>query len=215
GEARAFFEQNFRPVRIAPLGGDGDGFITGYYEPSVTGLRERTEGYESPLYRRPPSLLSGGRLAVMTPGTDERVGREETERKTKKKRHAGPRRKLVPFYDRVAIEDGALAGKNLEICWLKDPIDNFFAQIQGSLRVQLDDGKLMRLNYAAANGHPYYPVGRWLIDRGIIPRDEMSMERIRDWMIRNPKGGNELRRMNKSYVFFRETSLPTNEEPTG
>ena len=71
----------------------------------------------------------------------------------------------MPFYDRAAIDDGVLAGRNLEICWLKDPIDSFFAHIQGSVRVLLDDGKLMRLNYEAANGHPYYAVGRWLIDR--------------------------------------------------
>jgi len=108
-----------------------------------------------------------------------------------------------------------LAGRDLEICWLKDPIESFFAHIQGSVRVVLDDGRLMRLNYAAANGHPYYAVGRWLIDRNIISKDEMSMDRIREWMERNPKEGDELRRKNKSYVFFRETNLPVNEEPIG
>jgi membrane-bound lytic murein transglycosylase A len=98
---------------------------------------------------------------------------------------------------------------------VKDPIDSFFAQIQGSVRVLLDDGKLMRLNYSAANGHPYYAVGRWLIDQGIIAKDEMSMDRIREWMERHPKQGEALRRRNKSYVFFRETNLPVNEEPIG
>ncbi len=127
-------------------------------------------------------------------------------RARRKKR--GRKRRLVPFYDRAAIEDGALAGRDLEICWLKDPIDSFFAHIQGSVRVLLDDGKLMRLNYAAANGHPYYAVGRLLIERGIIAKDEMSMDRIREWMERNPEEGKELRRRNKSYVFFRETDLP-------
>ena len=108
-----------------------------------------------------------------------------------------------------------LAGRDLEICWLKDPINSFFIHIQGSVRVLLDDGKLMRLNYEAANGHPYYAVGRYLIDRNIVPKDEMSMDRIREWMERNPEEGNELRRRNKSYVFFRETYLPANEEPIG
>jgi len=83
------------------------------------------------------------------------------------------------------------------------------------VRVLLDDGRLMRLNYAAANGQPYYAVGRWLIDRNIVPKEEMSMDRIREWMERNPKEGEELRRRNKSYVFFRETNLPVNEEPIG
>ena len=126
----------------------------------------------------------------------------------KKKKKRKVKRRLASYYERAAIDDGVLAGRNLEICWLKDPINSFFIHIQGSVRVLLDDGKLMRLNYAAANGHPYYAVGRWLIDRNIIPKDEMSMDRIREWMERNPKEGNELRRRNKSYVFFHETHLP-------
>ncbi len=125
------------------------------------------------------------------------------------------KRRFVPFYERASIDDGVLAGRNLEICWLRDPIDSFFAHIQGSVRVLLDDGKLMRLNYQAANGHPYYAVGRWLIDRKIIPKEEMSMDRIRQWMERNPEEGKELRRMNKSYVFFRETDLSDDQEPIG
>jgi membrane-bound lytic murein transglycosylase A len=139
---------------------------------------------------------------------------DEGTHKKKKGRH-GPKRRYASFYDRAAIEDGALAGRHLEICWLKDPIDSFFAQIQGSVRVLLDDGKLMRLNYDAANGQPYYAVGRWLIDRGIVSKEEMSMDRIREWMERNPKQGDELRRRNKSYVFFRETHLSRDDEPIG
>lgn len=193
-EARLFFEQNFRPVRISPLSSpEGDGFITGYYEPIVDGVRAQGDGYDHPLYRRP----SG-------------VGASVSAGKKKKK----VKRKLA-FYDRAAIDDGALSGRDLEICWLKDPIDSFFIHIQGSVRVVMDDGKLMRLNYSAANGHPYYAVGRWLIDRGIVDKEEMSMDRIREWMERNPAEGKTLRRMNKSYVFFRETHLPADQEPVG
>jgi membrane-bound lytic murein transglycosylase A len=204
GAARAFFEQNFRPVRISPLG-TPDGFVTGYYEPIVEGLSKQADGFDYPLYRTPSNLLPGGRMAVAgAPVASE----------GKKKKHS-PKRRLVSYYERAAIDDGILAGRNLEICWLKDPIDSFFAQIQGSVRVLLDDGRLMRLNYAAANGQPYYAVGRWLIDRNIVSKDEMSMDRIREWMERNPKEGEELRRKNKSYVFFHETNLPVNEEPIG
>jgi membrane-bound lytic murein transglycosylase A len=206
GEARAFFEQNFRPVRISPLD-TPDGFVTGYYEPIVEGLSKQADGFDYPLYRKPSNLLPGGRMAVAGAPV-------ASEGKGKKKKH-GPKRRLVSYYDRAAIDDGVLAGRDLEICWLKDPIDSFFAQIQGSVRVLLDDGRLMRLNYAAANGHPYYAVGRWLIDRNIVSKEEMSMDRIREWMERNPKEGEELRRKNKSYVFFRETHLPVNEEPIG
>src|SRR5205085_8580857 len=113
------------------------------------------------------------------------------------------------------IEDGARPTRKLEICYLKDANELLFAQIQGSARVRLTDGTLLRVNYDAHNGQPYTPVGRILIERGIIPREEMSMERIRKWMAENPEGGKELRRQNKSFVFFRTVGLPEHEEARG
>ena len=198
--AREFFEQHFRPVRISPLG-TPDGFFTGYYEPIVEGSRKETDTHQHPLYRRPPNLLPGGRMAVA--GITLSKGKKRSKRR------------LVPYHDRAAIDDGVLAGRGLEICWLKDPIDSFFIHIQGSVRVKLDDGKLLRLNYVAQNGHPYVAVGKFLIERKIVPREEMSMQRIREWMEANPEDGKELRRKNKSYVFFRETGLNAEEEPVG
>jgi len=115
--------------------------------------------------------------------------------------------KLVPYHDRAAIEDGALAGQGLEICWLKNPVDAFFGQIQGSMRVKLTNGKMLRLNYAARNGYPYTPVGRWLIEQGIISREDITMDRIRAWMEAHPREAQALRRTNRSYVFFRDTEL--------
>jgi membrane-bound lytic murein transglycosylase A len=205
GEARVFFEQNFRPVRISPLD-DPEGFLTGYYEPIVEGVRKQVDGFDYPLYRKPSNLLPGGRMAVTV------QAKEKSGKKKKSRKH---RRKVVAFHDRAAIDDGVLAGRDLEICWVRDPIDAFFAHIQGSVRVRLEDGETLRLNYQAANGHPYVAVGKYLIQRDIIPKDEMSMDRIREWMERNPEEGKELRRRNKSYVFFRETNLPNDEEPTG
>jgi membrane-bound lytic murein transglycosylase A len=125
------------------------------------------------------------------------------------------RHKIFSQYSRAKIEDGALAGKGLEICWIKDPIDAFFASIQGSARVKLDTGKVLRLNYVASNGKSYYPVGRDLIDRGIVAREDMSMDRIREWMEANPKEGKELRRKNRSYVFFTETGLKADADIEG
>ena len=125
------------------------------------------------------------------------------------------RRKLVPYYDRAEIEDGAIDGRGLEICWLKDQTDLLFTQIQGSARVQLEDGSTLRINYDAHNGYPYTPVGRILIERGIIPKEEMSMQRIREWMEQNPDGAKELRRQNRSYVFFREVQLSDKDEAVG
>jgi len=125
------------------------------------------------------------------------------------------RSKVFAHLDRSAIEDGALNGKQLEICWVKNPIDAFIAQIQGSTRVKLLDGKMLRLNYIASNGQRYYPVGKYLIDKGIVAKENMSLDRIRDWMEANPDEGKELRRKNRSFVFFTETPLKPQDECIG
>jgi membrane-bound lytic murein transglycosylase A len=202
-KAKAFFEEHFLPLRISKLG-DSDGFVTGYYEPIIDGSRTQNEVYNVPVYRRPSNLFVRGfkQDAVGLPNKGEvfrKIGR----------------RKLVPYYDRGEIEDGAIDGRGLEICWLKDQTDLLFAQIQGSARVQLDDGSTVRINYDAHNGYPYTPVGRILIDRGIIPREQMSMQKIREWMEQNPNAANELRRQNRSYVFFREVQLSDKDEAVG
>ena len=125
------------------------------------------------------------------------------------------RRKIVPYYDRGEIEDGALDGWHLEICWLRSQVDVLFAQIQGSARIRLEDGTILRVNYDSHNGWPYTPVGRALVDRKIIPKDEMSMQRIREWMEANPDRPRRCGGMNKSYVFFRITDLATEDEAVG
>ncbi len=117
--------------------------------------------------------------------------------------------------DRIRIEDGLLAGKGLEIVWLKNPVDAFFAQIQGSARVKLTNGETMRIGYAGRNGLPYTAVGKFLIDRGIYTREEMSMDKIRSWMEANPAEGRDLRRKNLSYVFFREVPMAKDDHSTG
>jgi len=105
---------------------------------------------------------------------------------------------------RAEIEDGALTGRGLEFLWVDDPIDAFFLQIQGSGRVRLSGGGTLRVGYDGQNGHPYVPVGRLLIERGVIPRDKLTMPAILSWMKRYPEAGAALRRENPSYVFFRE-----------
>ena len=202
--ARKFFEDNFRPLRISKLG-DAEGFLTGYYEPIIDGSRVPTGEFTAPLYRRPPNLVVSGRrkLGDSFPSKGVKVGRRVG------------RRKIVPYYDRGEIEEGALDGWHLEICWLRSQIDVLFAQIQGSARIRLEDGSILRVNYDSHNGWPYTPVGRVLIDRKIIPKDEVSMQRIRDWMEANPDEGKDVRRQNKSYVFFRITDLATEDEAVG
>lgn len=189
-QARAFFEANFKPVRILPgvhtygYYTGADGFYTGYYEAEVTGSRVKTAEYNVPLYRVP------GRFA----------GRKST---------------VFAQFDRTAIENGALAGRGLEICWIKNPVDAFFAQIQGSTRVKLNDGELLRLNYIASNGKRYTPVGRIMIDEGLCTPEDMSMDRIRAYMEADPHAGKLLREKNRSFVFFSETRLKPDDEPVG
>ncbi|UZE52396.1 MltA domain-containing protein [Rhodopseudomonas sp. P2A-2r] len=202
-KAKAFFENNFLPLRISRLG-EADGFVTGYYEPVIEGSRTRTGVYNVPVYRKPSNLFVRGvpQSATSMPNKGEvfrKIGR----------------RKLVPYYDRAQIEDGKIAGRGLEICWLKSQTDLLFTQIQGSARVKLEDGGTVRINYEAHNGFPYTPVGRVLIDRGIVPKEQMSMQRIRQYMEENPDAANELRRQNRSYVFFREVQLSDKDEAVG
>ena len=202
-KAKAFFEENFLPLRISRLG-EPEGFVTGYYEPVIDGSREQNEVYNVPVYRRPSNLFVRG-------ANQSSAG---LPNKGQVYRKIG-RRKLVPYYDRGEIEDGAIEGRGLEICWLRNQTDLLFTQIQGSARVNLDDGSTLRINYDAHNGYPYTPVGRVLIERNIIPREQMSMQKIREWMEQNPEGAEELRRQNKSYVFFREVQLSDKDEAVG
>jgi membrane-bound lytic murein transglycosylase A len=202
-KARAFFEERFLPLRISRLGEDA-GFVTGYYEPVIDGSRTQTDVYTVPVYRRPSNLFVRG-------FKQSNIG---LPNKGQVFRKIG-RRKLVPYYDRAEIEDGAIAGRGLEICWLKNQTDLLFTQIQGSARVRIEDGSTIRINYDAHNGYPYTAVGRILIDRGIVPKDQMSMQRIREWMDQNPDGAKELRRQNRSYVFFREVQLSDKDEAVG
>ena len=201
--AKAFFEAHFLPLRISRLGED-QGFVTGYYEPVLDGSRTKTDVYTVPVYRRPSNLFVRG----FKQDSPSLPNKGEVFRKI-------GRRKLVPYYDRAEIEDGAIAGRGLEICWLKSQTDLLFAQIQGSARIRLEDGSTIRINYDAHNGYPYTAVGRILIDRGIIPKEQMSMQKIREWMEQNPDGANEVRRQNRSYVFFREVPLSDKDEAVG
>ena len=183
-KARAFFEANFKPARVAPQG-ETEGFFTGYYETEVDGSRYPSDEYTVPIYAAPIATMRAHKS------------------------------KVFANLSRTDIEAGAIAGKGLEICYVKNPVDAFFAQIQGSTRVKLDNGQLLRLNYIASNGKPYSPVGKFLIDEGIYTKEEMSMDKIREFMEANPTVGKELRRKNRSFVFFQETLLGEHDECIG
>ncbi len=123
------------------------------------------------------------------------------------------KRATAPYYDRAQIEDGALDGRDLEICWVKSPIDAFFAEIQGSVRVRLDDGKRDSAStMPTRTAMPIRRSGRFLIERGYVSKKKISMQKIREYMEKFPEEGKKLRRENKSFVFFRETDLSEFDE---
>jgi membrane-bound lytic murein transglycosylase A len=201
-QARIFFERNFRPLRISKLG-ESAGLLTGYYEPIVDGSRFPTGIFKVPIYRRPPDLVP--------PRNSAGPGFPNRGQSLRQMRNGI----LLPYYDRGQILDGALDGQHLEICWIKDQMDALLIQIQGSARVRLEDGTMLRINYAAHNGYPNVPIGRILIERNIIPREAISLDRIREWMRANPQSAEEVLRQNRSFMFFRIVGLSNDKEAVG
>lgn len=181
-----FFRRHFEAVEV----GDGAAFATGYYEPEIRGSRARLPGYDVPVYAVPPDLLDAN------PATGER-GRGRVDENGN----------YVLYYDRAAIEAGVLAGRGLEIGWAADPVELFFLQIQGSGRLQLPDGGVMRIGYAGQNGREYVAIGRLLRDRGLIA-PPVSMQKIVEWLHAHPEEGRAVMRENLSYIFFRELTGP-------
>jgi membrane-bound lytic murein transglycosylase A len=169
-----------------------EGLVTGYYEPLLHGSLRRSDRFNVPLYVRPPELVD----------VDLGVFRDEY----KGKRLAGvlDGSRLVPFADRAGLEQGAIAGRGLELLWVDDAIDAFFLHVQGSGRVKLDDGTEMRVGYAAQNGHPYVAIGRELVSRGALALEDVTMQSIRAWLDEHSDQAAEIMRENPSFVFFRK-----------
>lgn len=185
-DARAFFERAFVPARIT-----APGFVTGYYEPEVDGSRKPSEVYATPLYKAPQGL---------TLVTDKNRPKGWPTEITHGIRR-GKALEVLP--DRPAIMKGALEGKDLELIWLKSPVDAFFVHVQGSARVRLEDGSVMRVGYAGKTGHPYTAIGRVLVQAGEGTPEDFTMTGLRNWLQRNPQRMDWLFAHNRSFIFFR------------
>jgi membrane-bound lytic murein transglycosylase A len=188
---RAFFEAHFTPYQLVGTDGRDSGVVTGYYEPLLQGSRQRGDRYRFPLYAVPDDLVVVDLGELFPEIQDKRVrGRLEG-------------RRVVPYWARADIEAGRapLAGK--ELVWVDDPVDAFFLQIQGSGRVQLAEGGVLRLGYADQNGQPFRSIGRLLVERGDLPLARASMQGIREWGREHPQALPALLNENPSYVFFR------------
>ncbi len=193
GRAPAFFDQFFETARV----GDGAAFATGYFEPEIKGSRTRLPGYDTPVYAVPADLVRGWPDDV---SAENRTGRPPLGR-------YDSRGKFVPYYDRAEIENGALAGRGLEIGWAQDPVEFFFLQIQGSGRLVAPDGTMTRIGYASQNGREYIGIGGIMRERGLLGdgpgKYAGSMQGIMQYIRENPVEGRELMRINKSWIFFR------------
>lgn len=189
---RRYFEAQFTPWSVAFPDGRTTGLVTGYYEPLLLGSRTRTRTFTVPLYIPPDDLLTVD-LASLHPELKDRRVRARVEG-----------RRVVPYWTRAEIERGAVPLDDKVLAYVADPLDAAFLQIQGSGRVELPDGKVMRVGYADQNGHPFRSIGRVLIDRGELTRDTASMPAIKAWARRNPDKLDALLDENPSYVFFRE-----------
>ncbi len=199
---RAFFEARFIPHRVNNADGSDTGKITGYYVPDLRGSRSRSTEYLYPLYGVPEDMLVID-LRELYP----ELGNYRLRGRVKGRR-------VVPYYSRseIDVSDGPLGGS--ELFWVDDPVELFFLHIQGSGRILLDNGEHVMVHYADQNGHPYRSIGKLLLDRGEMTRDQMSMQNIKLWAENNPVLGGELLAENPSYVFFSELE-PKYHSPPG
>ena len=192
GDARRFFANYFEAVQV----GEGRAFATGYYEPEIRGSLERRPGYEVPVYGRPSDLI------------DVDLGRFSDELKGKKVRGRVEGQALMPYPDRTAIEEGAIARTAPVLAWAADPVEMFFLQIQGSGRLRLPDGEILRIGYDTQNGRGYTGIGALMKQRGLLQPGQTSMQGIVRWLHEHPEEGRSLMRENKSFVFFRVLDGP-------
>lgn len=188
--ARAYLERAFAPYRIAK-GGKSDGLFTGYFEPELHGSLRRGGRFTVPLYARPDNLIT----VDLGKFRDDLQGERIVGRVV--------RGSLVPYHSRADIDSGALDGNGRVLAWVDDPADAFFLHIQGSGRVILPDGSVLRIGYAAKNGLQYHSIGRYLVSQGAFPLEKASMQTIKAWLRGHPAQARAVMAQNPSYIFFR------------
>ncbi len=199
---RRFFESEFQPYAVVAADGNASGLITGYYEPLLRGSRSPGGRYQAPVYGVPDDMLTVD------------LGELYPELKSMRLRGRLQGNKVVPYYSRgeIGAQENRFPARTL--LWVDDAVELFFLHVQGSGRVRLPDGSIVRLAYADQNGHPYQSVGRLLVERGELRLEEASMQGIQAWGRNNPARLQELLNANPSYVFFREAGNG-NEGPAG
>ncbi|OHX12921.1 murein transglycosylase A [Chromobacterium sphagni] len=219
---RRFFENRFTAWKLHD-GNRDSGLVTGYYEPLLSGSRTRSERTPWPVYGVPRDMVSvdvpasqrgrgalrakqaaPGRLVLAASGDIEINPADfpaDPRGSRLKGRLSGSR--LLPYFTRGQINQGSISGNAPVIAWVEDPVELFFLQVQGSGRIQLDDGSFIHVGFADQNGYPYQSIGKWLVDQRQMTLGDASMQGIKDWLARNPQRRDELFAVNPSYIFFK------------
>ncbi|MDR1162308.1 MAG: MltA domain-containing protein [Candidatus Accumulibacter sp.] len=197
---RGFFESQLRPYLLTNPDGSTQGRVTGYYEPLLRGARERSEVYAHPLLGTPPDLLTID-LSEVAP-----------DLKNRRLRGRLVGRRVLPYFSRADIVAREAAYSEHALFWVDDAVELFFLQIQGSGRIRLPDGNVVRVGYADQNGHPFRPIGNVLLKKGEIGPHELSMQGIQAWARAHPEELDDVLNANPSYVFFRELTGRVRED---
>jgi len=200
-QARDFFERWLAPQQLLTSDGHDSGLITGYYEPLLFGSRHAGARFRFPIYGVPDDMLNIDLSSVYP------------ELKNYRLRGRLNGNKVVPYFNRAEIEAGRAALQGRELLWVDDAVDLFFMQVQGSGRVQLENGERVRVAYADQNGHPYVSIGRKLVEQGELKLEQASLQGIKQWGERNPDKLAALLNNNASYVFFHELPPSPNGPP--
>lgn len=190
-ELRAWIERRFEAWPLVGANGETVGLITGYHEPLLSGSRERETPDQVPLFRRPDDLSGEGATRWQIANGERR-----------------------PYPSRAEIENLGLPAAQ-ELVWLDDPVEAFFLQVQGSGRIRLRDGSILRVGFADHNGRPYRAIGAELIARGALARDRADAPAIKAWLRAHPAQAREVMQSNPRYVFFRELAAPADSGPPG
>jgi membrane-bound lytic murein transglycosylase A len=189
---RSFYQDRLTPYQVFNPDGSEQGTITGYYEPLLKGSRFKGERFRYPLYGVPDDML------------EIDLGDAYPQLKGQRLRGRLSGKRVVPYYKRAEIDAGTEGLKGRELFWVENAVELFFLQIQGSGRIELVDGRQIKVGYAEQNGHPYVSIGKKLIEMGEMKLEDASMQGIKAWGEKNPNKLTALLEMNPSYVFFRE-----------
>jgi membrane-bound lytic murein transglycosylase A len=191
-ELKKFIRSNYIVYQSVGRNQKGEVLFTGYYEPHLSGRLYPDEEFQYPIYTLPTDLMK----------IDLSAFNEKYKGQSIIGRYTG--QTVVPYHDRREIDqEDVLVGKAEPLVWIKDPVDVFFLQIQGSGKVFLDTGEVINVHYHGTNGRPYRAIGGLLIEEQKIPREEMSMQKIRAYLQAHPEQMASIFNYNPSYVFFK------------